>query len=56
MELKGKMVPGAYEILVPVLAVAIALNVGVAAIGIALAFHRLVKHLRHALSPGMPSL
>jgi hypothetical protein len=41
-----KMVPSAYEILVPVLAVAILLNAGVAAIGIALTFYRSAKQLR----------
>jgi len=51
MTLPCKMVPGAYEILVPVLVVAIALNAGVAAIGIALTFHRLVKQLRQRSEP-----
>ena len=39
-------VPGAYEILIPVLTIAIVLNAVVMVAGIALAFHRLAKNLR----------
>jgi hypothetical protein len=46
-----KVVPGAYEILVPVLVVATLLNAGIAAIGIALTFHRLVKQLKQHSEP-----
>ena len=41
-----KMVPGAYEVLIPILFVAIALNAVVVATGATLTFYRLVKRLR----------
>jgi hypothetical protein len=47
MALPCDMVPGAYEILVPVLAVATLLNAGVIVAGIALSFYRSAKQPRH---------
>jgi hypothetical protein len=46
-----KMVPGAYEILVPVLVVATLLNAGIVATSATLSFYRLVKHLRQRSEP-----
>jgi hypothetical protein len=47
-----KMVPGAYEILVPVLVVAALLNAGIVAASATLSFYRLVKQLRQRSEPG----
>jgi hypothetical protein len=46
-----KMVPGAYEILVPVLVVAILLNAGIVAASATLSFYRLVKRLKQHSEP-----